>query len=82
MTILEDICEILVAGITNVASGIGTGLQSLVTAIFVSGTGTTDDPYALSIFGTVIVVFAGIALALGLSRWVVNFVASLGARNR
>ena len=37
---------------------------------------------SLSTFGVLVVVFAGISLAIGLSRWVVNFVASLGARNR
>lgn len=82
MAILQQIVEILVGGITNVATGIGAGLQSLVTNIFLTGEGTQASPYALSTMGTVIVVFAGIGLALGLSRWVLNFVTSLGARNR
>lgn len=82
MAILQEICEILVGGITNVATGIGSGLQSLVTAIFLTGEGTQASPYALSTFGIVIVVFGGVALALGLSRWVLNFVTSLGQRNR
>lgn len=86
MEILQDICEILVSGITQVAQGIGGGLQSLVQNIFL--TGTTDattgafTATGLSTMGIVIVVFAGVGLALGLSRWVLNFVASLGARNR
>lgn len=82
MAILQEICEILVGGITNVASGIGTGLQSLVTNIFLTGQGTTESPYALSTFGIVIVVFAGVSLALGLSRLVYMWLMSLGARNR
>ena len=79
MTILTEIIGILVGGITGVAEGIGGGLQSLATSIFLEGTGETQT---LSVMGTLIVVFAGISLALGLSRWVLNFVTSLGARNR
>lgn len=73
--ILNEIVSLLVGGITGIATGIGAGLQSLVTSIFLTGTGETA---ALSTFGVVIVVFGGVALAIGLSRWVVNWVTSLG----
>lgn len=76
--LLSNIIEILVGGITGIATGIGSGLQELVKSIFVSGSGTTESPYTLTVFGGLIVVFAGIALAVGLSRWVMNFVTSLG----
>lgn len=79
--VLQEIITLLVSGITQLATGIGSGLQSLVTAIFLTGSGTTESPYALSVFGGLIVVFAGIALAVGLCRWVMNFVTSLGAQN-
>ena len=79
MTILNQIIEILVGGITGVATGVGTGLSDLATNIFLTGTGETQT---LSVMGTLIVVFAGISLALGLCRWVLNFLTSLGARNR
>lgn len=79
MSILTEIISILVGGITGVAEGIGGGLQTLATSIFLDGTGDTQT---LSVMGTLIVVFAGISLAMGLSRWVLNFVTSLGARNR
>lgn len=78
MAIMSDIIEILVGGITGVATGIGGGLSTLATSVFLTGTGETQT---LSTFGTLIVVFAGISLAIGLSRWVVNFVTSLGSRN-
>lgn len=77
--ILESIVEILVGGISSVATGIGEGLSTLATSIFLSGTGDTQT---LSTFGVLIVCFAGISLAVGLCRWVVNFVSSLGSRNR
>lgn len=76
--VLQEIMSLLVSGITQLASGIGSGLKSLVEAIFLTGEGTQASPYALSTFGGVIVIFAGVALAVGLSRWVCNFVTSLG----
>ena len=78
--IMQSIIEILVGGITQVAQGIGSGLSTLAKSVFLTTTG--DGQETLSTFGVLIVVFAGISLAIGLSRWVVNFVASLGARNR
>lgn len=76
--VLNEIISLLVGGITGIATGIGTGLSSLVQNIFLAGTGTENDPYKLSIFGGVIIIFAGVALAIGLSKMVVNWVTSLG----
>ena len=81
-TVLQEIISLLVAGISQLATGIGNGLKALVEAIFLNATtveGVTT--YSLSTFGGVIVVFAGISLAIGLCRWVMNFVTSLGASN-
>lgn len=81
--IMQAIIEILVGGISGVATGIGQGLSTLAQSVFLQTTGTGESATtSLSIFGVLVVVFAGISLAIGLSRWVVNFVASLGARNR
>ena len=76
-TILTEIIGTLTGGITGIASGIGSGLGELAQSIFlkVSATGTVEG---LSVFGTLIVIFAGISLAIGLCRWVVNWVTSLG----
>ena len=80
MEILTQIIEILIGGISGVAAGFGQGLSALATDIFlVTGEGGAQT---LSVMGTLIVVFAGISLALGLARWVLNFVTSLGERNR
>lgn len=79
MEILTQIIGILTGGITGVAEGVGTGLSALAQNIFLTSSG---DDQTLSVMGTLIVVFAGISLALGLCRWVLNFVTSLGARNR
>lgn len=81
--IMEAIIQILVGGISGVATGIGQGLSTLAQSVFLQTTGEGAQAVtSLSTFGVLVVVFAGISLAIGLSRWVVNFVASLGARNR
>ena len=81
--IMQAIIEILVGGISGVATGIGQGLSTLAQSVFLQMTGEGASAVtSLSTFGVLVVVFAGISLAIGLSRWVVNFVASLGARNR
>lgn len=81
--IMQSIIEILVGGISGVATGIGQGLSTLAQSVFLQTTGTGEGATSsLSVFGVLVVVFAGISLAIGLSRWVVNFVASLGARDR
>lgn len=77
--ILTEIISILVGGITGIATGIGQGLTNLVTSIFLQS--GAEGAMELSTFGGVIIVFAGISLAIGLSRWVVNWVTSLGASN-
>ena len=74
--VLSEIIGLLTDGITGIAEGIGGGLTSLVQEIFlVTG---ADGAQSLSVFGGVIVIFAGVSLAIGLSRLVVGWVTSLG----
>lgn len=73
--ILTEIISILVGAISGIAQGVGSGLSTLATSIFLTGTG---DSSSLSVFGTLVVVFAGISLAIGLCRLVVSWVSSLG----
>ena len=75
--ILTEIISLLTGGITGVASGVGNGVSTLVTDIFIT---TNEGAQSLSVFGGVIVVFAGVSLAIGLCRWVMNFLTSLGAK--
>lgn len=79
MTILTQIIEIMVGGLTGIGEGIGGSLSTLATSIFLEGTGESQT---LSVFGTLVIVFCAISLAFGLTRWVLNFVTSLGERNR
>ena len=51
------------------------GLNDLVQNLFFT---TTGDTTSMSMFGIMVVVFAGIGLAIGLSRLVVQWLGSLG----
>ena len=73
--VLTEMIKYLVGGIQGIATGIGSGLQSLVSNIFLD---TSGDTTKLSVYGAVICIFGGIALAVGLSRMIVTWVSSLG----
>ena len=75
--VLTEIIELLVSGISGIATGIGTGLGQLVQAIFLDT--SVEGVTKLSTFGGVVIVFAGIGLAIGLSKLVVHWITSLGA---
>lgn len=57
------------------ATGIGGGFNAFMTSIFLDTSGSTT---ALSVTGGVIVVFAAIALSIGLGRLVANYLFGLG----
>ena len=83
LLLMSDVIKILVGAIKEFATGIGEGLSSLVQSIFLVTSGSGESATTtISIFGIVILIFAGVSLAVGLSRWVVNFITSLGSRNR
>lgn len=63
MDILTEIVKILVGGIVELGKGIGSGLSQCVTSMFLNAEGT-----GLSTFGTIVVVFAGVSLAVGLTQ--------------
>lgn len=77
--LVTAIIEILVSGISGIATGVGQGLSTLAQSIFFA---TAGDTTGLSVLGTCIIAFAAISLGLSLCRWVLNFFTSLGARNR
>lgn len=76
--ILEQIVDILVGGIGGIAEGIGTGLTTLVQNVFLTQS-AEGGAMELSVFGGIVIVFAGISLSLGLSHLVVRWITSLGA---
>lgn len=60
--VLGEIIQLLTGGLTQMAAGIGSGLNELAQSIFLTGEG---DAQTLSIYGGLIVIFAGVALAIG-----------------
>lgn len=80
-SVLTEIITLLTSGLTAMGTGIGKGLNDIVTSMFLvkaeSGGGTT-----LSTFGGIIVVFAGIGLAVGLTKLIYHFICSLGATGK
>ena len=75
MEIVTQIIQILVSGLTEMASGIGGGLNNLAQSIFLQQSG---EKWILSQFGQLIIAFGAVALAVGLSRFVVNWLTSFG----
>lgn len=73
VTVLQTIIEILTGGITGIATAIGTGLSSLVSSLFFANG-------ELSVFASVMFIFMGITLAIGLCRYVLNWITSLGKK--
>ena len=74
-SVLQEIITLLVSGLSQMAQGIGGGMSAFVNAIFLDTSGTTP---VLSTTGGVIVVFAAIALSIGLGRLIANWLFSLG----
>ena len=57
--VLQEIVEILVSGISSMASGIGSGLNDMAEGLFlVTGEGGAQT---LSTFGGIVAIFGGIA---------------------
>lgn len=77
--VLSEIISLLTDGIVEYAGAFGTGLGSAAESIFL----TTGEGGAvgLSTFGGLIVVFAALSLAIGVTKLIFNWVTSLGASN-
>lgn len=73
--VLQEIISLLTSGLSQMAQGIGGGFNAFVTNIFLDTSGNTT---ALSVTGGIIVVFAAIALSIGLGRLIANYLFGLG----
>lgn len=76
-SVLTEFIGLLVGGISSLAGGIGTGIQQYVTDLFLK-TGENGTITGLSTFGGVVAIFGGIALAVGLTTLIFNWVRSIG----
>jgi hypothetical protein len=75
--VLDQFVEILVGGISSIASGIGTGVNGFVQDLFLT-VGTDGSIEGLSTFGGVVAIFGGVSLCIGLTTLVFNWVRSIG----
>lgn len=75
-TILVEFIELLVGGITSLASGIGGGVNQFVQDLFLRM--NDGQVVGLSTFGGVVAIFGGIALATGLTTLIFNWIRSIG----
>lgn len=75
--ILKDFIQLLVGGVTDLATGIGTGVNGFVKDLFleVDAQGAITG---LSTFGGVVAIFGGIALAVGITTLIFNWIRSIG----
>lgn len=79
--IMSAISGGLTGAITGIASGIGTGIKELVNSLaFDTITSGGETTTTLSIFFTLTIVFAGVGLAIGLSKRIFSWIGSLGGR--
>lgn len=77
--VLGEFVDILVGGITNMATGIGSGVNQFAADLFfrMSEDGTVAG---LSTFGGLIAIFGGISLSCGLTYLIFSWVRSIGNR--
>lgn len=75
--VLTEFISLLVGGITSLSSGIGSGVQQYVTDLFLK-TAEGGKITGLSTFGGVVAIFGGVALAVGLTTLIFNWVRSIG----
>lgn len=78
--VLQQFVGILVGGISSLAQGIASGIVEMAKALFLetTETGGVVTVTGLSIFGGLVAIFAGLALAIGITTRVYTWVTSLG----
>ena len=77
-TVLQQFIEILVSGIVQLAEGIASGVVAMAKALFLETNATTHAVEGLSVFGGIVAIFAGLALAISITTRVYTWVTSLG----
>lgn len=74
---LEQFISILVGGLESLGGGIGTGVNDYVSNLFLE-LDASGNIVGLSTFGGVAAIFGGVALAIGLTTLIFNWIRSLG----
>lgn len=76
--IVSEFVQILTSGITEMAKGLGAGVNAYVSDLFLK-VGETGEVTGLSVFGGIVAVFGGITLAITITTLIFNWLKSLGA---
>jgi len=76
--VLQEFVQILVSGIVSLAEGIASGVVAMAKALFLETNSTTGAVEGLSVFGGIVGIFAGLALAISITTRVYTWVTSLG----
>ena len=75
--VLQEFIQIMVAGITDLATGIAGGVVAMSKALFLE-VSAGGEVTGLSVFGGLCAIFAGISLAVGITTRVYLWVTRLG----
>lgn len=75
VSVLTEFINLLVGGVTAMATGIAGGISSMASGLFLDTSGTTPT---LSVFGGIMGIFCGVALAVGITTRVFLWITSLG----
>lgn len=75
--ILTQFIQLLIGGISELAKGIGSGVNGFVKDLFLE-VDTQGVITGLSTFGGVVAIFGGIALATGITTLIFNWIRSIG----
>ena len=77
-SVLQEFVQIMVAAISDLATGVAGGIVTMAKALFLETNSSTGAVEGLSIFGGIIAIFAGLSLAVGITTRVYLWVTSLG----
>ena len=76
--VLQEFVQLLVSGISDLATGIANGVATMAEALFLKTNASTGAVEGLSVFGGIVAIFAGLALAVGITTKVYTWITSLG----
>ena len=74
---LLDFVHLITGGIVSLATGVATGVSDFAKALFLE-VNSSGAVVGLSVFGGIIAIFAGLALAVGITTKVYQWITSLG----
>lgn len=74
---LSDFVTLLVGGIKDIATGLASGVNEYAQGLFLE-VNASGDVTGLSTFGGIVAIFGGVALAVGLTTLIFNWIRSIG----